>query len=349
MITSEEVAKLAGVSRATVSRILNGSSRISAKTQKRVHAAMLQLGYEPNIVAQNLVRRRSSTIALGLFPNDAHSLTSHFEMPQYYFYIDVLRCVEEAGVSAGYDLLLPARPIGNSSTNYINSLKTRRVAGTIMLALGPADPRIQALISSDIPTVFIDDMAQGSHVTYIKSDNTAGVRQAVEYLIQLGHQRIATIHGLTIHLTGLERLMGYQQGLANAALIPDPGLIRQSGWNTDDAFAATKALLAERRDFTAIVAGSDLMAVGVLRALRESGIDVPAQMSVIGFDDVNLCTFVTPTLTTIRQDRQAIGRQAVKLLIEMIDGQTDISPVIIPTSLVVRGSTGAPPVAKGQK
>ena len=343
VITSEEVAKLAGVSRATVSRTLNGSERISMKTRTRVHEAIAQLGYEPNTVAQNLVRRRSTTIALGLFPNDAQSPLSHFDMSQYYFYIDVLRSVEQQGVSSGYDLLLPAQPLGSSLKNYVSSLKTRRVAGTIMMALGPTDPRIQALITADIPSVFIDDMAQGTHATYVKSDNVGGVRQAVEYLLQLGHRRIALIHGLTIHIPGLERLMGYQQALANAALIPDPGLIRQSGWDTDDAYTVTKQLLQERRDFTAIIAGSDLMAVGVLQALQEEGIAVPDEMSLMGFDDVNLCRYMTPRLSTIRQDRMEMGKNAVRLLIAMINDKAEATPCIIPTTLVPRGSTGPAP------
>src|SRR5207244_4178515 len=148
---------------------------------------------------------------------------------------------------------------------------------------------IRALINSDIPTGFIDRMAQGSHASYVKSDNIDAARQAVEHLLSLRHRRIAFLTGLTTDLSGLERLLGCQQALAQAGITPDASLIRQSGWNIDEAYEAANILLAERRDFTAIVAGSDLMAIGILRALVEHGLRVPDDVSLIGFDDIDLC------------------------------------------------------------
>ena len=339
MATSEEVAKLAGVSRATVSRALNGSARVSAEAKERVHAAITALGYEPDVIAQSLVRQRSRVIAVSLFPETEP--LSHLGQKWNYFFLDVLENIEREAVSLGYDLLLPSYASGKSPNNYIRSLQTRRVAGCIMLHA--SDSRIRALIHSAIPTIFIDRMAQGSHASYVKSDNINAARQAVEHLLSLGHRRIAFLTGLTTDISGLERLLGCQQALAQAGITPDTGLIRQSGWNIDEAYEAAKVLLAERRDFTAIVAGSDFMAIGILRALAEHGLRVPDDVSLVGVDDIDLCQYTIPPLTTVRQDRVAMGRGAVQRLIALIEGTGETSPLILPTELIVRKSTGPAP------
>jgi len=209
--------------------------------------------------------------------------------------------------------------------------------------LHASDARIRALTHSAIPTVFIDRVAQGSHTSYIKSDNIDGARQATMHLLSLGHRRIALLTGQTTDLSGLERLLGCQQALAQAGIAPDSGLVRQSGWNIDEAYEAARVLLAERCDFTAIVAGSDFMAMGILRALTEEGLHVPDDVSLVGFDDIEFCQYIAPPLTSVRQDRVAMGRGAVQRLIAMIEGTEEASPLILPTQLIVRKSTGPVP------
>jgi len=341
MVTSEQVAQLAGVSRATVSRALNGSARVSDEARERVHAAITALGYEPDMIAQSLVRQRSRVIAMSFFPEDNELAFTHLGRTAHYSYLSILENIEREAVSLGYDLLLPSHPRGKSPQHYIRSLQTRRVAGAIMLHA--LDSRIQALIRSDIPTVFIDRMGQGSHATYVKSDIIDSARQATEYLLSLGHRRIALLNGPTIDAAGLERLLGCQQALAQAGIAPDPGLVRQSGWNLEEAYESAKLLLADRRDFTAIVAGSDFMAIGILRALTEQGLSVPDDVSLIGFDDIDLCQYTNPPLTTMRKDPVAMGRGAVQRLIDLIEGTGEVSPLILPTQLVVRKSTGPAP------
>lgn len=345
MATSEEVAKLAGVSRATVSRALNGSARISDDARARVHAAITALGYEPDVVAQSLVRQRTRVIAVSLFADAQENEfpLSHLGQTSQYFFLGVLENIEREAISSGYDLLLPSHPYGKSATNYVRSLQTRRVAGCIMLHA--TDARIQALTHSTIPTIFIDRMAQGNFASYVKSDHIDAARQATEHLLSLGHRRIALLPGRALELTGLERLLGYQQALAKVGITSDAGLIRESGWNIDEAYEAANVLLAERRDFTAIIAGSDLMAIGILRTLQEHGLRVPDDISLIGSDDIDLCLYTTPPLTTVRQDRVAMGRGAVQHLIAMIEGTaaSTLSPLILPPQLIVRKSTGPIP------
>jgi len=344
MATSEEVARLAGVSRATVSRALNGSARVSAEASSRVHEAVAKLGYEPDVVAQNLVRQHARVIATNLFPEDDKQPIGHLGRAALYFYIDVVENIEHEVASMGYDLMVPSRPQGKSPQSYVRSLQTRRVAGCVMLHASEA--RIQALIHASIPTVFIDKKAQGSHATYVSSDNIDGARQVTEHLLKLGHRRIAFMTGTSVDLSGLERLLGCQQALAQAGIAPDAGLIRQLGWSVDEAYESARVLLAERRDFTAIVAGSDYMALGILRALREQGLRVPDDVSLVGFDDLEFCQYITPPLTTVRQDRAAMGRGAVRRLIAMIEGTEEPSPLILPTQLIIRDSTGPAPSDK---
>jgi LacI family transcriptional regulator len=359
MVTSKQVARAAGVSRTTVSRVLNGSPRISPEMRQRVHEAMALLGYEPDVVAQSLVRQRSRVIALALFPQgEGFSSLSKLGQTRHYFYLDLLRRIEQAAASAHYDLLMPSRPQSISPENYIRSLRTRRVAGSIMLGVGPDDLRTEALLQAGIPTVFIDSMGQGNRATYVKSDNMDGARQVTEHLLALGHRRFAFIIGHTMDLPGMERLFGAQQALARAGLIMDQALVRACGWDTDNAYEAARALLSERRDFTAIIAGSDLMAIGILRAVHEYGLRVPEDISVTGFDDVDLCRYTYPPLTTVRQDREAMGEGAVQRLLSMIEDEredskdrgeggdrgNEPSPLVVPTRLIVRQSTGPVPV-----
>ncbi len=342
MVTSEQVAQLAGVSRATVSRVLNGSVHISDEARERVHDAIKALGYEPNIVAQNLARPRSRMIALGLFHEEEGLALSQLGRTENYFYIDMVRHIDRSVAASGYDLFMPSLP-RSTPERYIRSLQARRAAGIIMLAPDQADPRIQALIQADIPTVFVDTMGEGSHATYAQSNHLEGAHQVAEHLVSLGHRRIAFLIEPLSNPTSTERLLGCQQVLARSGIPFDPGLLCQIEWSIDEAYEATRIFLNRRRDFTAIVAGSDMMAIGILRALHEAGLRVPEDVSLTGFDDVVLSQYLTPPLTTVRQDKEALGNGAVQRLIALIEETDAVSPLIVPSQLVVRASTGPAP------
>jgi DNA-binding LacI/PurR family transcriptional regulator len=349
MVTSEQVARLAGVSRATVSRVLNGSANVSEETKKRIYAAVATLGYGTNAIARVAPSERSHLIALAFFGGEDGLSLSHLSDTQYYFYLELLRFIEGEIAKEGFDLLLPSRPyntfdeVDDPETNYILALQKRRVEGVITLALRPNDPRIQGLCRSTIPAVFIDSLFQGNHAVYVKSDYLDGARQATEHLLALGHRRIACFIGDTLAISGTERLFGFQQTMARAGLIVDPHLVQQPGWNSRDAYQATMRLLSERRDFTAIVAGSDMMALGILRALHQHHIRVPEDMSLVGFDDIDQSEEADPPLTTLRQDKQAIGQGAVQRLMQLIQGGEPPDPLNVPTALIVRASTGPAP------
>jgi len=312
----------------------------------------MTLGYEPDMVAQSLVRHRSRVLTIGLSSENGEiglNLSS-LSRTSRYFYLDVLKSIEHEAASQGYDLLLTSRPQGTSPENYIRSLQTRRVAGTIMISLNlhPPDPRIHALLQAQIPTVFLETAGQGSHATYVKTNHIDSARQVTEHLLSLGHRQIAFLMGSLTALPGMERLLGGQQALAAVGIPFDPDLTRQGGWEIAEAYQAASTLLKERRDFTAIVAGSDVMALGVLRALHEHGLKVPEDISIVGFDDIELGRYTIPPLTTSRQDHEMLGHGAVQRLIDIIEGKGDNppEPLIVPTQLIVRQSTGPAPASR---
>ncbi|MBA2681172.1 MAG: LacI family DNA-binding transcriptional regulator [Ktedonobacteraceae bacterium] len=349
MVTSEQVAREAGVSRATVSRVLNGSANVSKETKKRIYSAIATLGYDANAFVRSSSQERSQLVALALNSENGLNL-SHITGTNYYFYLEILRKMEQEAAKENYDFFLPSfsyRTLdaeADAETNYILTLRARQVAGVITLALSSTDPRIQGLCRSSIPAVFFDSIYQGNRATYIKSDYVDGARQATTHLLQLGHRRIAFFPGDPVSITGVERLLGHQQTMAQAGLIIDTNLVRQSNWDSKDAYQAAMVLLSERRDFTAIVAGSDMMAFGILRALRKHNLRVPEDISLIGFDNIDQSEDADPPLTTVQQNKQALSQGAVSLLTRLIKGEETPAPLIIPTQLIVRASTMAPPI-----
>ena len=347
MVTSEQVAREAGVSRATVSRVLNGSARVSKETRRRIYTAIAALGYDANAFVRSSSQERSQLIALALSSENGLNF-SHITDTNYYFYLEILRYMEQEAARESYDFFLPSFSYNTSDadtdteTSYVLTLQAKQVAGVITLALPSTDPRIQGLCRSSIPTVFFDSIYQGNRATYVKSNYVDGARQATTHLLQLGHRRIALFPGDPMTITGIERLMGHQQTMAQAGLIIDTNLVRQSGWSSKDAYEEAMVLLSERRDFTAIVAGSDMMASGILRALRKHNLRVPEDISLVGFDGIDQSEETDPPLTTVQQDKQALSRGTVTLLMRLINGEETPAPLIVPTQLIVRASTGAP-------
>src|SRR3954447_23632775 len=232
LATSTDVARLAGVSRATVSRTLSGNARVSADTRRRVEAAAATLGYVPDVAAQSLSGGPSRTIALGFFADEMWAL-SQLTKPKHYFYLNDLRSIESGAAAAGYDLLLPSRPqeAETRSHSYLRRLRARRVAGAIMVACPPGDVRIQALVEARLPTVFIDAVASGPCATWVASENAEGAQAITEHLIALGHRRIARITGTETDPSGGDRLLGIRAAFAEAGIAEDPGLARRSDWS----------------------------------------------------------------------------------------------------------------------
>ena len=338
MATSNDVARLAGVSRSTVSRTLSDSPRVNEATKARVRKAVAALGYEPDLAARSLVNQRSRTIALafggGSWPfSDLSGLNN-------LFYLSVLREIERAAAEHEFDLLLPPEPGGPSGTGYLRRLRAHKAAGVILRAR-PHDPRAIALIDAGEPVVLIDSGGVEDRCTQVRSDNTAATHQLTEHLISLGHRRIAVIAGPLDDPMCIDRLAGVRQALARAAIPEDPDLIKVADWSIEGGYSVVRQLLHDGVDFTAVAAQSDIMAIGAMRALDEQGRRVPDDVSVCGFDDLEFAAFTNPPLTTARQDAAGMGRTALTALVARIENP-DARPeaIVLPVRLVVRASTG---------
>lgn len=341
VVTSNDIARLAGVSRATVSRVLNGSLHTSDAARKRVTDAIAQTGYVPDAAARSLVGQRSHTIALSLFSADAQHMLSYFARASNFFYHDLLGSIEAEASESGYDILLTPRK-QDSAASFVRALRSRRIIGVIMMGPDLADERIGALAEAGIPTVYVDARVQGPCMTYVETDKIDGAQQATSHLLDLGHRRIAFIGGPSDSINSGQRELGYQQAFVQRGLPCDMSLVCHAGYETEDGYASAMGLLSRRCDFTAIVAVSDMVAIGVLRALYDRGLRVPDDMSVTGFDDNILAGYTIPPLTTVRQDTLILGKGIVARLRSIIEGERGPLPLIVPTRLVVRQSTSAP-------
>ncbi|WP_271753041.1 LacI family DNA-binding transcriptional regulator [Cohnella sp. JJ-181] len=332
--TIRDIAKAAGVSVATVSKVLNDYTTVSRATREKVLALVAEMQFRPNEAARSLVGRRSMTIGI--------LLTTGLSNP---FFVHLLGGIDEALKERGYDLIYLAQLSAHPEYNFVQHCRSRNVEGVLAFGFQLGELDADKLVASGIPTLFIDLNLTGERAGYVSSDNKEAVQGAVRYLHELGHRRIAYVAGLPGSYVGERRLAGYREGMAAAGLIPRPDDIVVGDFTQETGYRAMRQLLALAERPTAVVCGSDKAAIGALQAAREAGVAVPDELSVVGFDDIDEARVVHPPLTTVRQDMPALGRLAVELLDRLIAEPGSPAPsVIVPTTLVVRGTTGAAPM-----
>lgn len=329
MPTIREVASRAGVSPTTVSHVINNTRFVSAETRQRVLDAMAELNYRPNVLARSL--RRGETRTLGLIlPDSANP-----------FFAEIARAIEDSAFTAGYNVIL-----GNSENElakeqvYVDVLVNKQVDGLIFLASGDHSPSLEHLVCNGLPVVVVDRRLSGLEVDTVLTDNLQGGLTAARYLLELGHRRIACITGPSNLTPSAERVIGYRRALEEYGLPVDENLIRKGDFHPSSGYLATGELLRQQPRPTAIFICNDMMAIGALRALSEAGLHVPRDCSLVGFDDIELASYITPPLTTIRQDKSALAEAAVELLLGRI-AQPDLPARtrILPTQLIERHST----------
>jgi LacI family transcriptional regulator len=316
MTTIQELAAKTGVSVATVSRALNGSSEVSEATRDRILALAEELDYTPSAAARTLVRQRSHVVGVILETGAGHPDLLH---P---FFQEVLVGIQHSAGERGYDLLLfatdePGNGFGGSHS-YARRAGHHGVGGVIAMGFDGNHPEMRKLIAAGIPCVAVDSDLNGPRGGFVTSENREGAVQAVTHLHELGHERIATIAGPAHMRAGADRLAGYGETLKRLGLESRDEYVRVGDFYDESGYEATKELLALEAPPTAIFAASDLMAAGALRAAHELGVRVPDDLAVVGFDDIALAALIQPPLTTVRQDTEALGRAAGEGLIQMI-------------------------------
>ena len=335
-----ELARLSGVSVGTVSRALNGYADVSAQTRERIMRIAEELDYTPAAAARTLVTQRSHVVGVFLETGEGHPDLQH---P---FFHEVLGGLKQFAGSAGYDLLMFAseRPgNGYGTHSYLKRCRHHNVDGAILMGLDADDPEVRRLVRSDVATVGVDLEVEGPLTTSVESDNEAGSAAAVRHLHELGHRRIAHITGLLDKRPGAERLRGYRHELQRLGVTPRDEYVGYGDFYVDSGSDAMRKLLALDEPPTAVVVAADMTALGAIRAANEAGLEVPRDLSVVGFDDIQLAEYLHPPLTTLRQQKFALGVEAGRALIRHIEGEDDVpASVTLPVELIVRASTAAP-------
>jgi LacI family transcriptional regulator len=330
--TIYDVARLAGVSTATVSRALNGTGQIAPPTRAAIEAAVEQLGYRANTIARSLVTKSTQTIAL-LLPDIANP-----------FYAALVSGIQEYALSHDHTMLLcTTEGDAEREEQYLNLLRAKQVDGALVDGLVLPPDRIARFVEDGFPIVCLDRDIDSSSIPLVQVDNRLGGRLATEHLLGLGHFRIAHVLGAEGLRISEDRLAGYRDALAAAGMGVDPRLVAEGCFTEEGGYGATLALLNVNPDVTALFAANDLSAIGALSAIARNGLRVPQDISVIGFDDLRLSAFTTPPLTTIQQPAAEIARRATEILIDLTRGE----PVkklrhLLEPKLVVRASTAAP-------
>lgn len=333
-LTLEDIARQAGVSRSTVSRVINDHPSVRDNVRQRVWEVIKSTGYHPNAAARSLASQHTWMLGLVL----PRSVSSFFSDP---YFPRLTQGIAQA--CNQYDYTLSLFLVGSKEDEEKIFPRVSRkglLDGILVQSAQIGDQLIERLIHSSIPLLIIGRPFHANKVSYIDVDNVAASNQAVCHLIQHGRKRIATIAGPDNSTVSIDRLAGYRKALLDHGFEVEEGLIAEGDFSESSGYSAMQRLLPTHPD--AVFAASDLMAVGGMRAVQDAGLNIPADIAFVGFDDLPLAANANPPLTTIHQPIYPFGFKAVEVLIEMIDQA--IQPphrVLMDTELVVRASCGA--------
>lgn len=336
-VTLTDVAKRAGVSIKTASRVINNEDRVADATRQKVLAAVESLGYVPNVWAQRLARGYSGLV--GLVIGDA--------TPSYL--MDVLHGLMDVGDAAGFRVSMYRMNIKNPQeiAQIIGMAAQQRVEGFVFTPPCDNSPElIRALQELNYPFVQLTPHERCETCAWVAANDEQGAYEAAWHLLRLGHKRIGVIQGNPGHIASWDRLNGYKRALAEANIPLNNTLIKQGDWSFESGLKWGRELLSGENIPTAIMAGNDDMAAGILQAAWEREWRCPRQLSIVGFDDVPLAKQLSPPLTTVKQPIYDIASTAMRVLIEqIIPGSASVRTFIeVPTQLIIRYSTAAPPV-----
>ena len=334
MATIKDVALKADVSVTTVSHVVNDTRHVSAKVRERVELAIRELGYVPNAMARSLKSNTTSTLGM-LIPNSSNP-----------YFAEIVRIVEDRCFGAGYTLVLcNTDDEPHRQSVYLKVLAERRIDGLIVVSTGAGtaddDSLAKQLHGLRVPTVLVDREIADPACDLVETAHMQGGLLAVRHLLSLGHKRIACIGGPVGVMPSEQRIEGWRMALAEAGATPDTDtLLWRGGFTSQGGYEAMHAILRTPQAPSAVFVCNDLMAIGALRAAHESGVHVPDDLSIVGFDDIELSAYTSPPLTTVAQPKERIGALAVDMLLERVGGKRrDARKVVLQPELRVRAST----------
>ncbi len=324
----KDVADKAGVSVATVSRVINNNPNVKARLKQRVLQAIEEIGYQPSGIARSM--RNQSLPVVGLIISDI----------QNPFFTSMVRAVEDTALENGYTVLLcNSDEDPKKEQLYIDVMARERVAGIIIIP--SRSESCPALKKLKVPIVVVDRKLRDIRTDTVLLDNVAGSKLAMEHLIQLGHRRIGLVGAPTSASVGADRFLGYQKALQDHGIEVDQSLIQMGDFKEPGGYRATLRLLELERKPTAVFAANNLMTMGMLKAVREKGVRIPEDLSVIGFDDMPWLTLITPPMTTVGQPVYKMGAEAARLLFERLSSGPEKPPsrIVLKPELIIRSST----------
>jgi len=333
-LTLEDIARQAGVSRSTVSRVVNNLSNVSGDVRQRVLDVIQVTGYHPHPAARALASHRSWTIGLIL----PRSVSFFFTDP---YYPHLTRGIAQACNQNGYTLALFLADMMDDEEKIVARVARKGFLDGVIIQSGNFGDNgiIQRIMEADLPLVVCGRPFQSDNVSYVDIDNVNSVYNAVTYLIRLGHKRIGTVTGPLTSTVGIDRLEGYRRALMERSLPIDETLIAEGDFTESGGYYAMKKILPHQPD--AVFAASDVTARGAIRAVNEAGLKIPDEIALIGFDDLPNSTYSDAQLTTVRQPVGPFGVRAVETLIDLIEnGIPPPRRIIMDTELVIRGSSG---------
>jgi LacI family transcriptional regulator len=332
-VTIRDVARLSGVSPMTVSRVINESAQVSPDTRRRVEQAISELGYVPSRLARGLSRQRTRTLAL-IVPDVANP-----------FFTLIVRGAEDFARRADYRVILcDTRADVNLERDVIEEMIAHRVEGIVIAPVSDRSKvHLRRLAKFGVPFVLIDRTVAGVDADAVLGDSVGGARQLVEHLISLGHRRIGFIVESDEVSTARDRRRGYEAALAAAGLQLDPALVADATVDPRGGFDGMQRLLALEERPTAVFTVNNLVALGAIEAVREAGLEVPDDIALVCFDDIEYASRLHPFLTVMEQPAETFGTLGTQLLLERIDGRGSERRrvVVLPAEFVVRKSCGA--------
>jgi DNA-binding LacI/PurR family transcriptional regulator len=327
--TLEAVARRAGVSRATVSRVVNGSTTVAEPIREAVHQAVQELGYVPNQAARSLVTQRTDSFALVVSEPAVRVFSDDPLFP------GIVRGVSQVLDAADKQLVLMMAGSTASHDRVERYAVSRHVDGVMVASMHGADPLPSTLARIGLPVVSSGRPLGHSTVPYVDVDQIGGVAAAVRHLIDSGRSRIATIAGPQDMVAGIDRLAGYRATLRDTG---HRSIVAVGDFTRESGVVAMRQLLEDDPGLDAVFVASDLMADGALRTLRQAGRRVPDDVAVVGFDDAEFAPYTDPPLTTVRQPIVDIGREMARQLLRLASGEEIPSAVVLPTELIIRES-----------
>jgi len=331
-LTLEDVARLSGVSRSTVSRVINHDPNVSESTRQKVQEVLDQIGFQPNLAAKGLVSGKTNIIGV-VIPTSVVKIFSDPYFPQ------LLQGISASCNASGYSVMLWLSEPEYERRMIAQILHNGLIEGVIIASVPIKDSIVNSLVESRIPFLEV-----GRHpaldVSYLDVDNVQAARNAVMHLVHVGYKRIATITGDLGQISGADRFQGYLNALHDARIPFSQLLVAEGDYSEESGYKGMQRLIKQKPD--AVFIASDMMVYGAMRALRETDLHVPEDIAIVGFDDLSSSAKTDPPLTTVRQPISKMGNLAAEALIEMIEtDSTEKKRIIVDTELVVRQSCGA--------